>query len=286
MALIAASLRGGLVRIALLRGDELAEFYLWNRDAPDGVGDIYTGRVVSVEKALAGCFIALGGEVSGFLPDSARARHLTEGQYISVCVTRAAQGGKGPRLALAEAPPASTPGLTSHGPGPLVELAERFPAEDIMLDDYALMADLRPALEGRMRHAAKAIDAVLEDEIASLGEPTAALPHGARLHITPAPAATLLDIDAAAASHMPPLALNTAIIPEICRQIVLRNLSGGILIDFAGLKAAQRQKLLPPLREALKHDPLGPTLLGLSHLGFAEINRRRVRPPLHEMMNG
>ena len=284
--MIAASLRGGLVRIALLRGDELAEFYLWNRDAPDGVGDIYTGRVVSVEKALAGCFIALGGEVSGFLPDSAGAKHLTEGQYISVCVTRAAQGGKGPRLTLAQRPPTSSPGLIAHGPGPLVELAQRFPAEDIILDDYALMAELRPALEARMRHDAKAIDAVLEDEIVNLGEPTASLPHGARLHITPAPAATLLDIDAAAASHMPPLALNTAIIPEICRQIVLRNLSGGILIDFAGLKAAQRQKLLPPLREALMRDPLGPTLLGLSHLGFAEINRRRVRPPLHEMMNG
>ncbi len=284
--MIAASLRGGLVRIALLRGDELAGFYLWNRNAPDGVGDLYTGRVISVEKVLAGCFITLGGEVSGFLPDSAGGKNLTEGQYISVYITRAAQGGKGPRLALAEAPPASTPGLIAHGPGPLVELAQRFPAEVIVLDDYALMADLRPALEGRMRHDAQAFDSVLEDEIAGLAEPTASLLHGARLHITPAPAATLLDIDAATASHMPPLALNMVIIPEICRQIVLRNLSGGILIDFAGLKAAQRQKLLPPLREALKHDPLGPTLLGLSHLGFAEINRRRVRPPLHEIMNG
>ena len=284
--MISASLRGGLVRIALLRGNELTEFYLWNRDAPDGVGDIYTGRVVSVEKALAGCFIALGSEVSGFLPNSSGGKNLTEGQYISVYVTRAAQGGKGPRLALAEVPPASSPGLIAQGAGPLVELAQRFPSDDIVLDDYALMADLRPALEGRMRHDAKAIDAVLEDEIANLGEPTTALPYGARLHIIPAPAATLLDVDAAAASHMPPLALNIAIIPEICRQIVLRNLSGGILIDFAGLKAAQRQKLLPPLREALNHDPLSPNLLGLSHLGFAEINRRRVRPPLREIMNG
>lgn len=284
--MIAASLRGGLVRIALLRGDEMAEFHLWNRDIPDDVGSLFTGRVVSVEKSLAGCFIALGGEVSGFLPDSAGARHLTEGQYISVCVTRATQGGKGPRLSLVQVPPAHSPGLIAHGHGPLLELAQRFPSDDIVLDDYALMAELRPALEGRMRHDANAIDAVLEDEIASLGEPTAALPHGARLHITPAPAATLLDIDAASATHMPPLALNTAIIPEICRQIVLRNLSGGILIDFAGLKAAQRQNLLPALREALIRDPLQAKLLGLSHLGYAEINRRRIRPPLHEMMNG
>ncbi len=284
--MIAASLRGGLVRIALLRGDELAEFHLWNPTAPDSVGSLYSGRVVSVEKALAGCFVTLGADISGFLPDSAGGRHLTEGQYISVRITRAAQGGKGPRLALAQAPAANTPGLISAGPGPLVELADRFAADDIILDDYALMASLRPALDGRMRHDTQAFDPVLEDEVASLAEPQAALPHGARLHITTAPAATLLDVDAASASHMPPLALNTAIIPEICRQIVLRNLSGGILIDFAGLKAAQRQKLLPPLREALTRDPLSPNLLGISHLGFAEINRRRVRPPLHEILNG
>src|SRR6201999_4301207 len=109
----------------------------------------------------------------------------------------------------------------ARGPGPLVELAQRFLAEEIVLDDYALMAELRPVLEGRMRHSANAFDPVLEDEVAALAEPSAILPHGARLHITTAPAATMLDVDAAAASHMPPMELNGAIIPEICRQIVL-----------------------------------------------------------------
>ena len=82
----------------------------------------------------------------------------------------------------------------------------------------------------------------------------------------------------------PPLALNTAVIPEICRQIVLRNLSGGILIDFAGLKPAARAKLAEPLRAALTNDPLRPDFLGFSHLGLAEITRRRIRPPLHELL--
>ena len=269
----------------MLRGDELTEFYAWNRETPDGLGDLYTGRVDAVEKALAGCFVALGPDMSGFLPDSAGGKTLTIGQYVSVRVTRAPQNGKGPRLTLDSTPPGDSPGLIATGPGPLLELAERFPEQEILIDDYALMATLRPALEGRMRYDAKAFDAVLEDEIATLAEPTAALPQGARLHITQAPAATLLDVDAASASHMNPVALNQAIIPEICRQIVLRNLSGGILIDFAGLRAAQRQKLLPALREALQRDPLAPTLLGLSHLGFAEINRRRIRPPLSEILH-
>ncbi|GAN80795.1 ribonuclease E/G [Acidocella aminolytica] len=284
--MIAASVRESLVRIGLLHGDELAEFYIWNRTAPDGVGDLYTCRVDAVEKALAGCFLALGSELTGFLPDSAGGKGLSVGQYITARVTRAPQGGKGPRLTRDETDAGDAPGLLSRGPGPLLDLAARFPAETIVLDDYALMAELRPALEGRMRYHAKAFDPVLEDEIAALAEPSAPLPHGARLHITSAPAATLLDVDAAAASHMNPMALNQVIIPEICRQIVLRNLSGGLLIDFAGLKAGQRQKLLPALRDALRRDPLAPNLLGLSHLGFAEVNRRRIRPPLHEILHG
>lgn len=283
--MIAVSVRDSRVRIALLKGDELSEYYLWNRDAPDGVGDLYTGRVERVEKALAGCFIALQDDgLSGFLPDSAGGKQLSEGLYVRVRLTRAPQNGKGPRLKLEPLPATDKIGLIERGPGPLLELAARFPAQEIILDDYALMADLRPALGSRLRYNAKAFDAVLEDEIAALAEPIAALPHGARLHITQAPAATLLDVDAAAASALSPFALNEAILPEIGRQIVLRNLSGGILLDFAGLKTNQRQKLLPALRAALVPDPLAPTLLGVSHLGFAEINRRRIRPPLSELL--
>lgn len=283
MALIAVSTKTGPIRIALLKNDLLLEFYIWDRTAPACVGDLYTGRVEAVEKALAGCFVALETERSGFLPDSAGGKHLTQGQYISARITRAGQKGKGPRLRRDDAPPADKIGLRAHGAGPLLALAEQYPDAAIVLDDYALIADLRPHLAGRMRYDALAFDPILEDEIATLTEPSVSLPHGACLHITEAPAATLLDIDAASASHLQPFMLNTAILPEICRQIRLRNLSGGILLDFAGLKPAQRQKLLPPLSEALKQDPLAPMMLGLSHLGFAEINRRRIYPPLSEI---
>lgn len=283
MAVIRASRRGEDVRVALLEGDVLREFWHWNLDAPDGVGDVYTGRVAAVLPAMAGRFVELGGE-SGFLPDSAGGAGLGVGTYSTVRVTRAAQGGKGPRLAVLEAPPADRPGLARRGGGPLVECAARHELAPVRVDDYELLARLRPELEGRLVYDAQAFDAVLEDEVAALSEPRAMLPMGAVLRITPAPAATLLDVDAAAASDAAPLALNLAIIPEICRQIVLRNLSGGILIDFAGMKAATRAKLAEPLRAALKGDFLKPEFLGFSHLGFAELTRRRIRPPLHELV--
>jgi Rne/Rng family ribonuclease len=166
----------------------------------------------------------------------------------------------------------------------LLELAARFPKAQLILDDHALIAQLRPALEGRMTYAQTAFDAVLEDEIAGLAEPTAALPSGATMHITPTPALTAIDIDSSTApgDHFQ---LNLAILPEIARQIVLRNLSGGIVIDFAGMKARDRAKLTEPLKAALATDPLKPRLLGFSNLGFAEILRPRIRPPLHESLH-
>ena len=287
MTTIAVSARGPLIRIALLHGDHLAEYALWTPQQPDGVGDVLTGRVIAYVPAMAGSFVDLG-DATGFLPTTAGKAH--EGQHLPVTITRAAQGGKGPRLAAAPDPPAATIGLIRRGPGPLLELAARFPAAAIILDDYALIATLRPALEGRMTYRANAFDPVLEDEIEGLAAPTAALPAGALMHISPTPALTAIDIDAGAATAAATAkthaqaTLNRAIIPELARQILLRNLSGAILIDFAGMKPRARAQLLAPLTTALAADPLKPRLLGLTALGFAEISRPRIRPPLHERL--
>jgi len=147
--IIAVSVRGQTARIAVLHGDNLAEYGLWNPESPDGVGDVFTARITARAPAMAGSFLDLGGE-TGFLPDSAGAARLTEGSYLTVRVSRAAQSGKGPRLAAVAEPPGQKPGLIRRGPGPLLELADRFPAADIVIDDYALMATLRPMLEGRI----------------------------------------------------------------------------------------------------------------------------------------
>ena len=70
---------------------------------------------------------------------------------------------------------------------------------------------------------------------------------------------------------------------RLARQIALRNLSGAILIDFAGIPSRKRRALAQPLEAALAGDRLQPRLAGFSHLGFAEIERRRERPPVQEL---
>ena len=137
-----------------------------------------------------------------------------------------------------------------------------------------------------------AFDPATEDAVAALAEQEVDLPGGGRLRIQPTPALVAIDIDAGGAvdarqgkvaAH---LAANRAALPELARQIRLRNLSGAILVDFAGLPARRRAALGPELQSALSDDPLHPRLLGFTMLGLAEIVRPRVHPPLHELLAG
>ena len=70
---------------------------------------------------------------------------------------------------------------------------------------------------------------------------------------------------------------------EAARQIRLRNLAGPLLLDLAGLSRRERERLAGPLARALAPDPLT-QLLGMGPLGLFELQRRRVHPPLHEVL--
>nr|WP_282572144.1 ribonuclease E/G [Roseomonas acroporae] len=270
---------------------------------PDAVGDLLRARVAAVAPAMAGAFLALPDGLTGFLPDSEnglpnRAR-LEEGRLLGVRVTRAAQGGKGPRLtarldaaesaAVAAAPPGA-PRLVRRGPDAVLRIAAAHPGVPVEVDGAPLAGRLRAAL-GRDRVALlthPAFDDALEAEFDELAGPAVALPKGGRLLIHPTPALTAIDVDAGAAAGdrdpAAPLRLNRDAAGEVARQIRLRELSGPILVDFAGLTQKRRAVLLEPLREALAADPMRPRLLGLTGLGFAEIVRPRRHPPLHEVL--
>ena len=72
----------------------------------------------------------------------------------------------------------------------------------------------------------------------------------------------------------------------LAAQIRLRNLSGAILVDLAGLSVKARAGLGREIAAVLERDRLAPRFLGFTGLGFAEILRPRVHPPLHELLAG
>jgi Ribonuclease G/E len=278
----------GEVRIAVVHDDALLDYAVWRPGLPDGVGDLHRGRVIARVPAMAGSFLALDG-TEGFLPDSEGGADLREGDIVSVRVTRAAQGGKGPRLTARLAPDEIPP---ARGPGALLELAQRHPEAPVSVDDNAMAARLKPVLGDRMSVVAKAFDEAIEAQVEALAQPDVEGPNGIWLHIHPTPALVSIDVDAGgavasrqgkAASH---LAANRAALPVLASQIRLRNLSGAILVDFAGLPPRRRATLAPTVHAALADDPLRPRLLGFTALGLAEIVRSRVHPPLHELLAG
>ncbi len=78
--------------------------------------------------------------------------------------------------------------------------------------------------------------------------------------------------------------LNKEAAIEIARQIILRNLSGKIIIDFAGISEFKFLKnILDVLKDELREDPLKAKVLGLSRAGNVEIVRSRKRPTLNDL---
>ena len=277
--------------VALVDDNRLLDYALWRPGAPDGVGDIHRGRVIAQVPAMAGAFVALTG-AEGFLPESEGPKGLTAGTILPVRITRAAQGAKGPRLsARLDEPIGLGPvGLISRGPDPANRIAARHPDAPILVDDAGMAASL--GLGARVSVAATVFDEDILEAIAALSRSVVDLPGGATLSVWPTPALVAIDVDAggtlagSGGARVRHEALNRAILGPVANQIRLRNLSGGIVVDLAGLSPRKRSALGSDFAAALASDPLRPRFLGFTALGLAEIVRSRVHPPLHELLAG
>ena len=294
---IRAACSPGEVRVAATRDGTLLDYAVWRPGAPDGVGDLHRGRVSALVPAMAGAFVTLA-DAEGFLPDSEGAKGLTEGTVLPVRVTRAAQGGKGPRLtarvtveeaALADAGPVAR---LRRGPDAVTEFAAGYEAAPVLVDEPGIAALLRRTLGERVVVTSSVWADGLAEQVDCLAEPVISLAGGARLSIHPTPALVAIDIDSGSTAasrrdrNTQHRHVNEGAIPALVRQIRLRNLSGAIVVDFAGLSPRRRAALGPALGAALAADPLHPRFLGFTALGLAEIVRPRVHPPLHEVLTG
>jgi hypothetical protein len=234
-------------------------------------------------------------DAEGFLPDSEMgALKPGVGDVLAVRITRAAQGGKGPRLSARLSPSdealrgSGPPALLRRGPDALARLMTLYPNSPIRLDDPARAV----ALTQPFTLVPHAFGDAVEGAIAVLSGPEAPLPGGASMFVSPTRALVAIDVDLGAASAArrdkatAQPESNRALLPELCRQIRLRNLSGAIVVDLAGMTPKRRVSLAPAFAAALATDRLGPRFLGFSALGLAEILRPRIYPPLHEMLQG
>ncbi len=81
------------------------------------------------------------------------------------------------------------------------------------------------------------------------------------------------------------LKINLEAAKEAAKQIRLRNLSGIILIDFINLsKQEYMDELLTFLQRELQKDPITTSFIDVTKLQLVEVTRKKVRKPLHEIM--
>ncbi|WP_459774233.1 ribonuclease E/G [Asaia astilbis] len=275
----------GEARIAVCDDDELIDFALWRPGMPDGYGDTHLVRVQKAAPAMGGAFVTLADQSSGFLTGTHQ-----EGTLVSARVTRSAQNGKGLRLKplSGDLPEGDAPRLISRGPSPLEEIAARYPELPLCCDAPAFMALIPSSLRSRVERVSMAFDAVLEESCEELATPLATLPNGLRATFTPTPALTAIDLDDPAPDQrrqMDGFTANRNGFVALAREIRLRNLSGAILIDPAGVPLRKRPALGSFLADALAGDPMQPKMLGATALGLLEVVRTRGRAPLHEILS-
>ncbi|MBO5386718.1 MAG: ribonuclease E/G [Lachnospiraceae bacterium] len=79
-------------------------------------------------------------------------------------------------------------------------------------------------------------------------------------------------------------AINLEAAKEIINQLILRDISGIIIIDFISMsKENSNNQLLKVLKTFAEADKTQTTVVDITRLGLIEITRKRVRKPLHEI---
>ncbi len=115
--------------------------------------------------------------------------------------------------------------------------------------------------------------------------PRVAVAGGVELGFATGPALTAIDVDSAGAAQPDPLTCNLAAARAIPGELRLRGIGGLIVVDFIGLEADRdKRAVMAELTAAAASDRRITACHGLSHLGLAELARRRTRPSLEEAM--
>ena len=125
----------------------------------------------------------------------------------------------------------------------------------------------------------------IEDQLIDALCKTISLKSGGRVTVEQTTACVTFDVDSGSIKEGDNIyELNNEAAHEIARQIRLKNLSGKIIIDFAGSKDYHFMKPVMEILEMdLADDPCRGRVLGLSKVGNVEILRQRRRPSLIDM---
>jgi Rne/Rng family ribonuclease len=121
--------------------------------------------------------------------------------------------------------------------------------------------------------------------IARLRDPVVPLPGGASMIVEPTRALVAVDVNTGPdASPAAGLKANIAAARALPRALRCRGLGGQITVDFAPTPKKDRRQIESALKTAFRADPIETALAGWTPLGHFELQRKRERLPLREVL--
>lgn len=164
---------------------------------------------------------------------------------------------------------------------------------NIYCDEPATAARLRQTIPDRVEWK-KDIESQLPITISQLMDqvrnPYVSIPGGAEIVVEQTEAMAVIDVNSKSqvnkiSKNETALQVNKSAIPEIVRQIRLRNISGMIIIDFINMKSeADRKLILKSMSLELKKDNIRTEIFGFTALGLFELTRKREHSPISAIL--
>lgn len=251
----------GETRCAVYEGRRLVEIHVrrWSDEGLPRLGDIFVGRVTSIDQSMGGAFVDFGAGPHALLKftDMTGAPRLTEGAMVKCEIKREAISGKGPVVKLID----------------VSELNKAQALVQITLEDF-LKRRFGPDVrfdEAPVNH--------IED--AALTE--IALTGGGDIAIEPTRALVAIDVDKGNAQSS--FEVSKAAAKLIAQQLRLRGLGGLIAIDFPNIRQPkQKEQLARVLETAFEDDPNPIKFAKFSRFGVQEMTRAIKTRPLDDLL--
>ncbi|MDG2243630.1 MAG: ribonuclease E/G [Rhodospirillaceae bacterium] len=282
----------GETRVAALSGERVIEVY-HHRQGFTSAGALYRGRACKPLPNANAIFVDIGLERPALM--ACGANRPPEGSTVDVRVVQPPRSDKGAKVALADAAmvTAALEGHAGSAEPPVCLQAAEHPvafcarvygsglkkvivtpgdADNLiaeMVDNVRIQTDRRDLFH----------DYGVDDVVEQALDPVAPFAGGGKLIIEPTAALVAVDVDA---GPMPAPAANTAAINALARELRVRGLSGPIIVDLIPTKG--RNALVDEFKQAVADDPVRTQVSGLTPEGRLEINRRRSRPSLADIM--
>jgi ribonuclease G len=184
---------------------------------------------------------------------------------------------------------ATAPALLYVRENPLYEYIRRYKDTlcTVVVNNHNLLNELENILGDDMAqyNAKPFAEYGIEEQLIDALNRTVKLKSGGSIHIEQTRACVTIDVDTADLKSGGNVSrANDEAAVEIAKQIRIKNLSGKIIIDFAGSSEYRFMKsVIDILQTELADDPCRARVLGLSKAGNIEILRQRRRPSLLDL---